>query len=380
MEERRFSLSVLFVWLILLSYCSNSGREIELDEIPYESENTLLSNLIGERYHLDVESYLIEAALLNGIFSSVYPPEPIDAASSNNGDLILFLRSEETLVKVDPEDNINIIASPGRGPNSIESGIKLIQSVKHPILLQRNRVSSISCASDCSLNVMHSIDEYFNYYNFTLDGKIIVNGYNPFGGNTIQVKDQDLQSIKSFGEFFRHSNPSYVRHFNFSSIELSADQRYLVHLFSDFPTVAIYELETFTYKSFSIHEFYHHAMSSFSSNSSEVEIDYQKRHSQMFNINQYGSDKFLITVKHRRELERARGFTASPETYFYDYYILSIDDGFSYAGSSTDVIVPIDSRVIFHHDFLLYKLDIPFSEMAELQKKSNSEFNLPELF
>lgn len=375
MKKRIGHTLLALVWLVLFMQCNKSEENYLADNFPYSSEKIQLSNPIGDRLHLDIEPVLGNSVNLDGIFTSVYPPESIDLAKSEEGNLFIYLRSEEKLFQVDHDKNTHVIATAGNGPGSIQSGIRLIQSNQEPLFLQRNRVSSVECPDECALSVKHTLKEYYNYYNLMADGNLIVNGYSPFGESTIQLKDENQDLLKTFGESYWHENPSYVRHFNFTTIELSSDQRYLVHLFSDLPVVAVYDMETLEYVSFSITDFYPHQIVNSRNNTDEIQIDYQSRHSQFFNISQFDQDKFFVVVRHRRELESVARNILPSESYFFDYYILDAREGFDYIGSSTNILMPIGSMLVFQHNFELF-----VHEALPIDQLSAGTFNLPDQF
>ncbi|WP_141691619.1 hypothetical protein [Rhodohalobacter halophilus] len=353
--HKYIAVAILLLLIFIFSSCNQNTEGIPQYLIPYNSlDNNTISDSIVLKRELVPDQSIKSSILLENVFGSSFPPQPIDFINLETAGSLIYLHDVQSLYQLRNDYSAELVAEPGEGPHSIQSGIKLINSSKKPILLQRNRISEVDCNKDCRLSVIKTTEDFYNYINHFSDSTYIVNGYNPDGEPSIYLKDHRLQTVTTLGEGFKHENPELTRNFNFSGVELGLQGQNILHAFSDFPTLAMIDVESDAIKAFTISDFYSHKLSD--NNRKGELVDYDVPHSRIYSIKSLPGKSFWVSVIHAKESSEKREGYLDSQSYF-DYYFLNKESGLEYAGSSYSMVVPDKDQVLFMHDFSIYLLE-----------------------
>lgn len=353
--HKYIAVAILLLLIFIFSSCNQNTEGIPQYLIPYNSlDNNTISESIVLKRELVPDQSIKSSILLENVFGSSFPPQPIDFINLETAGSLIYLHDVQSLYQLRNDYSAELVAEPGEGPDSIQSGIKLINSSKKPILLQRNRISEVDCNKDCRLSVIKTTEDFYNYINHFSDSTYIVNGYNPDGEPSIYLKDHKLQTVTTLGEGFKHENPELTRNFNFSGVELGLQGQNILHAFSDFPTLAMIDVESDAIKAFTISDFYSHKLSD--NNRKGKLVDYDVPHSRIYSIKSLPDKSFWVSVIHAKESsEKSEGYLDSQS--YFDYYFLNKESGLEYTGSSNSMVVPDKDQVLFMHDFDIYLLE-----------------------
>jgi len=358
-------LTIMFWLIVVLISCEKRAEQIPPHLIPYSSlESDNFSENILLKKEL-VQDHILESSIhLENIYGSTSPPAPIDFINMGAKGSLVYLHDVQKLYHFDNDITVEIVAESGNGPDSIQSGIKMINTSKKPLLLQRNRISEIVHDNQCKLSVLEGIDEFYNYVNHFSDSVYVTSGYNRNGDPPVYLKDQNWQTIKSIGEGFVHSDPEITAYFNFGSIVLNDTDKHILHTYSAFPTLAIIDPISDEIWPFTIRDFYPNKLTD-RDKTGEL-VDYRVKHSNIFSLKSLPGGYYWIGVIHSKE-EEAHPYNAFDRWFYFDYYLLNREAGFEYAGSSTSVVVPDRNQVLIMKNFELFLFDADiFSLIDEL--------------
>jgi len=347
-------LKLKFFWLLyflaasFLTGCSETSDAGYFSHVP-----TLIVSKTEHKEFINLNIYN-EIDYLLELTDNV--PQVIDIVNHKHGGYVIFIGSNSSLYYWNKKDLPQQFSSSGRGPDEIESGIRLLTMDDKVYLLQRARISEIICDDNgCTLAVLETFDNFVTYFERRENGDIVWSKH--FTSERGHIIKESNNHQQYFGATYFHTSKSLLNDLNFNTlIPLSQNKGYL-QKFLMLPYIVLLNYNLEILKVFEIEHFIRTPINKRSSrNETYYEFDHFAESTGSAWFHELHDGKVLLIYAH----SFAKPLTTHPMDYeiatkYFDYYTFDPDtQKIEYSGSSDYNIIPLKNGIIIRKDYSLY--------------------------
>lgn len=337
---------LLMVLSILLLYTCQKNKHQGFSHKP--------THLIYKKDVVPFKSNIDEKSYLTILEDTDIHPQGIEVMELDQDRLLIFSRDDQKLYLWDGIGRTSLIAMYGDAPNQIQSGVRFLRNNDTIYLLQRLRISEISCIEEtCALKVTKTFNEMVTYFETFGSGNMPIAG--SFIPNMGVIRYNLANEWQSIGGYFFIDDIAIATHLNTSTlIKLSNGDGYL-QIFSLLPYILFINNNFKVEKVYKLAEFNRPIINSIKNRSViHYELDFEQSTSTLVWF--YERNEETIFVIRNFEMKTLSNHPMDKElsVFGYDYYSFnSINRTITYIGSSDRFIIPLTKGYLFIDNYTL---------------------------